>query len=144
MRKADPIKNEQIIDGSNGKGKKRKSDIEDNVAAAATSNKKYKTNQEKPVSNSSDESGSTCDLCNKSNHTTENCYYLYQCCEMVTQHRNQRQQELNSNAGGYQQPQYQSNYSNSPAPQFQPSRLVTYGNTSGVHNNHMNYGRLSA
>ena len=59
---------------------------------------------------------------------------------MMTQHRNQRQQELNnSNAGGYQ-PQYQSNYSNGPAPQFQPGRLVTYGNTSGVHNNHMNYG----
>ena len=51
MRKVDPIKDEQIIDGSNGKGKKRKSDIEDNVAAAATSNKKYKRHQEKPVSN---------------------------------------------------------------------------------------------
>lgn len=140
MRKVDPIKDEHhVTDASNGKGKKRKNDIGDNVAAAATSNKKYKRNQEKPVSNSSEEGGSTCDLCNRSNHTTENCYYLNRCREMVTQQRSQRQQQLNSNAGGYQ-PQYQSNYSNGPAPQFQPGRLVTYGNTSGVHNNHMNYG----
>ena len=90
MRKVDSIKDEQIKDGSNGKGKKRKSDIGDNVAAAATSKKKYKKrNQEKPVSNSSDEGGSTCNLCNRLNHTTENCYYLNRCREIVTQQRNQ-------------------------------------------------------
>ena len=139
MRKADPVKDEHNIDGSNGKGRKRKSDTGDNVAAAAANNKKYKRNQEKPVSNSSDEGNSTCDLCNRSNHTTENCYYLNRCREMVTQQRNQRQQQFNSNPGGYQ-PQYQSNYSNGPTSQFQPGRLVTYGNTSGVSNNQLNYG----
>jgi hypothetical protein len=45
MRKVDPIKDEHhVTDRSNGKGKKRKSDMGDNVAAAATSNKKYKRN----------------------------------------------------------------------------------------------------
>ena len=139
MRKEDHTKDHSITDG---KGKKRKRDEDEIVAAAATNNKKYKKNQDnKPSSNPSEEGGGgTCDLCNRSNHTTENCYYLNRCREMVSQQRNQRQQQFNSNPGGYQ-PQYQSNYGNGPAPQFQPGRQVTYGNTGGVNNsNDLNYG----
>jgi hypothetical protein len=131
MRKVDPIKDEHhVTDRSNGKGKKRKSDMGDNVAAAATSNKKYQEKLKKTCQQLEHEGGSTCDLCNRSNHTTENCYYLNRCREMVTPQRNQRQQQFNSNPGGYQL-QYQSNYSNGPAPQqFQPGRLVTYGSNT--------------
>ena len=112
----------------------------DNVAAAASDNKKYRRNQDKAPSNTSEGGTGTCELCNRSNHTTENCYYLKGCREMVTQQRNQRQQQFSSNTGGYQ-PQYQSNYGNGPAPHFQPGRQVTYGNTGGVNNsNDLNYG----
>ena len=142
MRKDDHTKVDQTPSSnasSGGKGKKRKPEP-DNVAAAATDNKKYRRNQDKAPSNPSDGSTGTCELCNRSNHTTENCYYLKGCREMVTQQRNQRQQQFTSNTGGYQ-PQYQSNYGNGPAPQFQPGRQVTYGNTGGVNNsNDLNYG----
>lgn len=64
MRKVDPIKDEHhVTDRSNGKGKKRKSDMGDNVAAAATSNKKYKRNLKKKTCQQLEhEGGSTCDL----------------------------------------------------------------------------------
>jgi hypothetical protein len=75
-------------------------------------------------------------------HTTENCYYLKGCREMVTQQRNQRQQQFPSYADGYQ-PQYQSNYGYGPAPQSQPGRQVTYGNDNSGNNyngTELNYG----
>ncbi len=65
------------------------------------------------------------------------------CREMVTQQRNQRQQQFNSNTGGYQ-PKYQStNFGYGPAPQSQPGRQVTYGNNNSGNNyngTELNYG----
>ena len=58
--------------------------------AAASDNKKYRGNQDKAPSNASEGGTGTCELCNRSNHTTENCYYLKGCREMVTQQRNHR------------------------------------------------------
>jgi len=61
---------------------------------------------------------------------------------MVTQQRNQRQQQFQSNTGGYQ-PQYQSNFGYGSIPQSQPGRQVTYGiNNSGNNYNgtELNYG----
>ena len=138
MRKEDHTKDHPIADG---KGKKRKRDEDEIVAAAAINNKKkYKRNQATQATQAKKAVAAVIYLCNRSNHTTENCYYLNRCREMVSQQRNQRQQQFNSNPGGYQ-PQYQSNYGNGPAPQFQPGRQVTYGNTGGVNNsNDLNYG----
>ena len=144
MRKDDHTKDDQAPSSnapSGGRGKKRKAEP-DNVAAAATDNKKYRRNQDKAPSTASEGGTGTCDLCNRSNHTTENCYYLKGCREMVTQQRNQRQQQFHSNTGGYQ-PQYQSNFGYGPIPQSQPGRQVTYGiNNSGNNYNgtELNYG----
>ena len=144
MRKDDHTKDGQAPPSNastGGKGKKRKPEP-DNVAAAASDNKKYRRNQDKAPSNSSKGGTGTCELCNRSNHTTENCYYLKGCREMVTQQRNQRQQQFSSNTGGYQ-PQYQSNYGYGPASQSQPGRQVTYGITNSGNNyngTELNYG----
>jgi hypothetical protein len=67
-----------------GRGKKRKPEP-DNVAAAVSDNKKYRRNQDKAPSNASEGGTGTCELCNRSNHTTENCYHFKGCREMVTQ-----------------------------------------------------------
>ena len=76
MRKDDHTKDDQAPPSNastGGKGKKRKPEP-DNVAAAASDNKKYRRNQDKAPSNSSEGGTGTCELCNRSNHTTENCY----------------------------------------------------------------------
>ena len=87
MRKDDHTKDDQAPSSnapSGGKGMKRKPQP-DNVAAAASDNKKYRRSQDKAPSNASKGGNSTCELCNRSNHTTENCYYLKKCRKMVTQ-----------------------------------------------------------
>jgi hypothetical protein len=91
MRKDDHTKDDQLPPSNastGGRGKKRKPEP-DNVAAAASDNKKYRRNQDKAPSNASEGGTGTCELCNRSNHTTENCYYLKGCREMVLQQRNQ-------------------------------------------------------
>jgi hypothetical protein len=146
MRKDGETK-EQHADGKadGAKGRKRRAEDDDNVAAAAADSKKYRKSQEKNQnnkSNSSNESGG-CDICNRPNHTTDKCYYLKGCQNMVAQKREQKQQQFNPNSGGYQ-PQYQSNYANGgPSYQPQPGRHVSYGNYNGSINtssNELNYG----
>lgn len=136
LRKEQQSSSEQPPADQKQKGKKRAS--EDNLAAAATENKKQKKNQNKYSSNQNSD-GPACTICSRTNHTTENCYYLKGCQEMVNEKRNQRQQQFNSNSSGYQ-PHYQSNFGYVPAPQALSGRQVSYGkqsnsneNTSDVH-----------
>jgi hypothetical protein len=78
IRKDDHTKDDQAPSSnapSGGNGKKRKPEP-DNVTAAASDNKKYRRNQDKAPSNASKGGTGTCELCNRSNHTTKNFYYL--------------------------------------------------------------------
>ena len=120
-------------------GKKRGRDAEedeDNVAAAGTAKntRKKSNNNHNNRNNNHNQHATTeegnCTICNRSNHTTENCYHLTRCREMVQQHRQQRQQQFSSTTSGSYQPQYQSNYSNGPAHLIVPGRQVYYGNNN--------------
>ena len=66
------IKRRPMHQAAEKANKKRKPEP-DNVAAAASDNKKYRTDQGKAPSNAASEGiTDTCELCNRSNHTTEN------------------------------------------------------------------------
>ena len=139
MRKDEKVKEESTDGKPTGKGKKRTADDANLAAAANDNNKKYKKTQPNN-GNVKETEGGCCSICNKSNHTTENCFYLNKCRDMVAQQRTQRQQQFANNSGGGYQPQYQTNYGYGPSPNnMAPGRQVTYGNANN-NSSEVNYG----
>ena len=140
MRKEEKEQSKDQHGDGKTKGKKRQAE-DDLAALAAVDNKKYnKKSQDRATSSE----GGTCELCNRSNHTTENCYYLKQCREMVNQQRNNRQQQSTVNHSGGYQPQNQTSYGFGPVPQSLTSGgQVMLGNSNINNYNNgqdVNYG----
>ena len=140
MRKDGQARDQPTDDKPNGKGRKRKAD-DDNVAAAASDNKKSNKSYEKNHNSNQGNDSKGCEICKRPNHTTDKCYHLKGCQDMIAQKREQRQQQFSPNSGGYQ-PQYQSNYGYGPAHQLQPGRQVMYSHNNGGNSTstELNYG----
>jgi len=136
MRKDEQIRGDNP-DADNKNNRKRKAEQNTNVVAAGTDNKKSRRSL-----NDSNNESDECGICGKSNHSTDKCYYLKGCRDMVAQQRSQRQQQYNNaNPNGYQ-PQYQSNYGYCATPQpLTPGRQVMFGNNSmNNYSTDLNYG----
>ena len=141
MRKDGQVRDQPTDDKPNGKGRKRKAD-DDNVAAAASDNKKSNKSYEKNHNSNQGNDSKGCEICKRPNHTTDKCYHLKGCQDMIAQKREQRQQQFSPNNSGGYQPQYQSNYGYGPAHQLQPGRQVMYSHNNGGNSTstELNYG----
>ena len=139
MRKDEQIRGDNPDADKNNNNRKRKAESNTNVVAAGTDNKKSRRSL---YDNNSNNESDECGICGKSNHSTDKCYYLKGCRDMVAQQRSQRQQQYNNaNPNGYQ-PQYQSNYGYCATPQpLTPGRQVMFGNNSmNNYSTDLNYG----